>query len=168
MLISFRKLNRGTDIIEQEDRVELKGAEREHPDLVHLEPVKVRVQAWKDGETYHVHGRQSTEAEFRCSRCLTTFSRPLSMEWHRILTDAEPKEDEEDAVQVDPDQPVDVTPFIREALLLEFPLAPVCREDCKGLCPACGVNRNEQTCQCDTRPVDPRLAKLQELLDREE
>jgi uncharacterized protein len=168
MLISLWKLDRGTDIIEQEDRVELKGAEREHPNLVHLEPVKVRVQAWKDGETYHVQGRQSTEAELRCSRCLTTFSRPLSMEWHRILTDAEPQEDEEDMVKVDPDQPVDVTPFIREALLLELPLAPVCREDCKGLCPECGVNRNEQTCHCNTRRVDPRLAKLQELLDREE
>ena len=40
-------------------------------------------------------------------------------------------------------------PELREALMLEVPAFPVCSEDCKGLCPVCGVNRNEQKCECE-------------------
>ena len=56
-----------------------------------------------------------------------------------------------------------MTPYIREAVLLELPYAPVCREDCKGLCPVCGVDRNRESCSCNTERIDPRLAVLKEL-----
>ncbi len=58
---------------------------------------------------------------------------------------------------------IDLDPIVREQLLLALPMGTVCREDCKGLCPQCGINRNETKCGCDTKPVDPRLAALKNI-----
>ena len=57
---------------------------------------------------------------------------------------------------------VDLEPLIREQFVLAIPFAPLCREDCKGLCPQCGVDRNTTACQCEA-PGDPRLAALKGL-----
>ena len=57
---------------------------------------------------------------------------------------------------------VDLEPLARETVVLELPQAPLCREDCLGLCPTCGVDRNEGTCSC-APPLDPRWAVLDEL-----
>jgi uncharacterized protein len=54
----------------------------------------------------------------------------------------------------------DLAPTVREALLLESPAQPLCREDCRGLCPVCGVDRNNEDCGHDTRVPDPRWAAL--------
>ncbi|MFP2910354.1 YceD family protein [Pyxidicoccus sp. 3LFB2] len=58
---------------------------------------------------------------------------------------------------------IDLDPIVREQLLLALPMGTVCREDCKGLCPQCGINRNEAKCTCETKPVDPRLAPLKNI-----
>jgi uncharacterized protein len=49
---------------------------------------------------------------------------------------------------------------VREQVLLTLPGRTLCQEDCKGLCPHCGINRNLATCECVEKPVDPRLAAL--------
>ena len=52
--------------------------------------------------------------------------------------------------------------MLREQFVLAVPFAPLCREDCKGLCPQCGIDLNTGTCACE-KPVDPRLAALKGL-----
>jgi uncharacterized protein len=54
---------------------------------------------------------------------------------------------------------LDLEPIAHDACILELPLAPLCRPDCLGLCPSCGVNRNHETCTC-TEKADPRWAAL--------
>lgn len=54
---------------------------------------------------------------------------------------------------------VDLEPLLREQFVLAVPYAPLCREDCKGLCPQCGIDRNTGTCSCQ-KPIDPRFAGL--------
>ena len=54
---------------------------------------------------------------------------------------------------------VDLSPMAHDAILLDLPLAPLCRSDCQGLCPYCGIDRNEATCSCQA-PLDPRWATL--------
>ena len=57
------------------------------------------------------------------------------------------------------DDALDLAPMVRDAVVLELPLAPLCRDDCRGLCPHCGADRNHEQCEC--RPiVDPRWASL--------
>jgi uncharacterized protein len=56
--------------------------------------------------------------------------------------------------------------MIREQLHLVIPMKRLCRDDCRGLCPRCGTNRNEKTCGCSLEDQDPRLASLGKLLGR--
>lgn len=64
---------------------------------------------------------------------------------------------------------IDVGEAIREQILLALPPAPLCREDCKGLCPSCGKDLNEGDCGCDRKVQDPRWAALKALqLDKKE
>lgn len=57
---------------------------------------------------------------------------------------------------------VDLEPLAREAVVLELPQAPLCREGCLGLCPVCGADLNEVACGCEA-PTDPRWAVLDQL-----
>ena len=54
---------------------------------------------------------------------------------------------------------VDLGPLVRDAIVLELPMAPLCRDDCAGLCAVCGADRNEGECGC-VAPRDPRWANL--------
>ena len=62
---------------------------------------------------------------------------------------------------------LDLFDLVRDSLVLELPIAPLCREDCKGLCVTCGADRNEGECGCDA-PIDPRWASLETLRSPEE
>ena len=57
------------------------------------------------------------------------------------------------------DDTIDLGPLVRDAIVLELPMAPLCRPDCRGLCPSCGADRNEGECRC-VAPPDPRWANL--------
>ena len=59
---------------------------------------------------------------------------------------------------------LDLAPMARDALLLELPLAPLCRADCPGLCPTCGADLTEETCDCREVPGNPVWAALDGLL----
>lgn len=58
---------------------------------------------------------------------------------------------------------LDAAEAIRQALVSETPLAPLCRPECAGICPECGKNRNMNPCECEVEPIDPRLAGLLDL-----
>lgn len=60
---------------------------------------------------------------------------------------------------------LDTEPILKEQIQLEIPMRQLCRQDCAGLCPQCGSDRNEESCDCET-VVDPRWAALTELRDR--
>jgi uncharacterized protein len=74
---------------------------------------------------------------------------------------AEVSEDDLDVFPFDGEQ-VDLEPLLREQFVLAIPFAPLCAEDCKGLCPQCGIDRNTSSCTCEP-PIDPRLAALKGL-----
>jgi uncharacterized protein len=57
---------------------------------------------------------------------------------------------------------LDLGPVLREQIILAVPYAPICREECKGLCPQCGVDLNISSCHCEA-PVDPRLVALKDI-----
>jgi uncharacterized protein len=59
---------------------------------------------------------------------------------------------------------LDLESLARDAVMLELPLAPLCSEDCLGLCPQCGANRNETSCTC-VIAGDPRWSALDALRD---
>jgi uncharacterized protein len=62
------------------------------------------------------------------------------------------------------DETIDLGEVMRDEFYLALPMKPLCKDDCKGLCPVCGVNRNRETCACKADWVDPRLEALKALL----
>lgn len=71
----------------------------------------------------------------------------------------------EDLYVVESDE-VELDEILIPELILDLEMSVLCREDCKGLCPKCGCNLNRESCGCNTREIDPRLAVLQTLLDK--
>jgi uncharacterized protein len=95
-----------------------------------------------------------------CRRCLESAIGPLHVE---VLELCEPNPvDEELSYRLGHDE-LDLLPIVHDACILELPLAPLCREDCLGLCPVCGANRNVVACSC-TPPKDNRFAALEVLV----
>jgi len=98
-----------------------------------------------------------------CARCLETFEHSIPVEVEELYASPHPIGDTE--FFVGQDAKLDLAPLLRAEVLIALSHRQYCREDCKGLCPHCGTNLNYETCDCETEPIDPRMAKLKELLD---
>lgn len=100
-----------------------------------------------------------------CRRCAGRVEGEAVVKVNERFVDHRGPEDDE-AYLIENDF-IDLEPMVHDALLLELPLAPLCRESCAGLCPVCGGDRNESPCDCQA-PVDPRWATLEGLMFAEE
>jgi uncharacterized protein len=98
-----------------------------------------------------------------CVRCLSEFSQ--HMHWDFIEMYAFKKENmTESGLLMPEDAHIDLEPLIREYALLEVPIKPLCKPDCKGLCTICGENRNEVNCGHGNNTDDPPFSRLGDLL----
>ena len=111
------------------------------------------------GSTVVANGSVSADWEASCRRCLGPASGAVHVDVRELF---ERGADGEETYPLRGDQ-LDLEPLARDAVLLALPLAPVCADSCAGLCPTCGVNRNEVTCTCETDERDPRWAALDDL-----
>ncbi len=121
-----------------------------------------------------LRGRLSTGLELQCARCLEPVSQEITREFELLYrplgTDAGRDElsvtDAEAEIGYYQGEGLLLEDVLREQVLLALPLKVTCREDCKGLCPQCGKNLNEQQCSCSTEVEDPRWAALKEVRSR--
>ena len=163
--VDLRELARGP----VETRGELKQDDPvlEGLDVSLREPVVVsgRLQAIGDGRFYW-QGKATTVIQGECRRCLIPVSSPLSLEIGALFSQDAEALDDPDSYAVAPDATeVDVTPAVREELMLAAPRYVECSEDCKGLCPQCGKDLNAGQCGCDP-VVDARWQPLKALKDK--
>lgn len=130
--------------------------------------VQGEVELTRTERSLLVQGVLRTEAELACSRCLSVFSCPLTLdieEEYFPTTDvvsgtALPLPDDPDSFTIDKHNILDLTEAIRQYMLLAIPMKPLCYEDCAGLCPTCGHNLNQSPCNCPPQHADPRWSKL--------
>jgi uncharacterized protein len=129
----------------------------------------------KDEPRFILGGRLQARLQVMCGRCLEPFTLPVDtqVELTYVPHPATAANDEEVELSQDDlttafyrDQTLDLGEMVREQFYLALPMSPLCREDCKGLCPRCGTNLNQGTCACDVRWEDPRLAGLRTLLKK--
>ncbi len=112
-----------------------------------------------------VVGQASVSWRDTCRRCLRDVDgvavAPIAELFQRAITDP-------DAYLLEGDQ-LNLAELVREHLLLALPDAPLCRQDCPGLCPVCGADKSnpaEAECGCSSTPADPRWAALEGLADQ--
>jgi len=119
-----------------------------------------------------VTGRLSTQVTLTCDRCLAEFDQALRFDLEDefrpsidIVSGASlPVGTEDQDNLIDDHHILDLSEVVRQRILLNLPAHPVCRPDCKGLCPTCGQNLNEGACRCRAESSDPRWAALRDLL----
>lgn len=137
-----------------------------------------RIEKGED-QAVHFRGRLQARLGLHCGRCLEPFVKELDEDLdlffmpHEAEADADEEEQEVELSDRDmvvayyEDDRIDLGEMVREQMLLALPLRRLCREDCRGLCPSCGTNRNTGTCQCQpAETVDERLAPLRKIFDK--
>lgn len=112
----------------------------------------------------YVQGRLQTQIQMTCVRCLEPLSYPFDIEITEQYLFYRQEGDEEPIYFVATDGTIDITEPVRQQIWVNQPLHPLCHPDCQGLCPHCGANLNRETCNCQQKVIDPRLALLEELL----
>jgi uncharacterized protein len=111
-----------------------------------------------------VQGDFSAETILECVRCLTEFEHELNWEFTELYAFNKKSVSESDLLLPE-DQHIDLAPLIREYALLDIPINPICKPDCKGLCPVCGQNLNEADCGHKSLSEESPFSRLKDLLD---
>jgi len=137
--------------------------------IVAVRAAAVDLAIQKSADEYYCQGRVTAQVTVECARCLGEFETEFSGEIDFVVCS------EQDAAQhrgIDEEEYVcfqgndlrtDIVVPVRQALVLSMPMKPLCSEGCRGLCPTCGANLNERTCNCKTETFDPRWDGLKKL-----
>ena len=168
-------------------RIELENLEGRKGDFAHvyqpdeLNPVDERVRLTApavvtgkvrlSGNEVFVSGHLDTRAQIECDRCLQPVEAPVSADFAlEYITGSEYESSEvaeltdaEMSVSVFNGEALDIDEIVKEQILLAVPTRMLCREDCKGICPECGIDRNTGECSCVADNIDPRWAALKNL-----
>jgi uncharacterized protein len=153
------------------------GAIEYAPDTQQAGPLKVKARAEllvehrgpkEFVEDIRLRGRFKGQFELLCARCLEPVQKLLAGDFDLIFrpesVDADPAEhaitEDETEIGYYDESGLRLEDAVREQVLLSLPGRTLCREDCKGLCPECGVNRNTTGCKCAETPKDPRWHAL--------
>ena len=134
------------------------------PDL-HIKGLSGSIRATRTPQGILLQVKIIAQTVLECVRCLINFHQSLNVSFtelyafsQRYVTDS--------GLLMPETGIIDLTPLLREYILLEIPISPLCFPDCKGLCLICGNNLNESKCNHEDETVDPRLASLKTFLDK--
>ena len=105
-----------------------------------------------------VTGTATVQLQGECARCLTGIEDDMSFDLQELFFHPGREVDEEERLVED--ESIDLEPVLRDAVVMDLPFTPLCREDCLGLCPECGANLNDDPDHEHDLAVDPRWSKL--------
>jgi uncharacterized protein len=121
----------------------------------------------------HLKGRVAARLQLECDRCLKPVEFPVDSEFKLEYVTPEAYETQQ-AVELNAQdldlsifdgEAIDIDELVTAELLLAVPDHVLCSENCKGICPGCGVDRNSVGCECQTAEIDPRWAGLKQLIN---
>jgi uncharacterized protein len=136
-----------------------------------IETAEIRGRVGRKGQEVELRGELAGKIGAVCDRCLQPVEIPVRSRFRERFVPAvgwraEPQHElqEEDLnLAVFDGEAIELDDLVREELLLAVPAHVLCREDCKGLCPVCGIDRNRSSCQCETGETDSRWEGLENL-----
>jgi len=143
-------------------------------DYQFTEPLQVHVTFSRSQLDLFFDGEVRGRANATCGRCLESYALDVAQDFSIVLT---PKTRLTGEIELAPGDltqsfyegsEIDLTPLVYEQILLALPTRPLCGEECRGLCPRCGINRNSGRCSCVVEAGDPRWSALRNLkIDRD-
>jgi len=136
-----------------------------------IAPATINGKVRLSGNQVFVNGHLDARAQVECDRCLKPVQVPVDADFtleyisgsQYESTEVAELTEEELSVSVFDDHGLDVDEIVKEQILLAVPTRLLCSEDCKGICPECGTDRNTGECKCVTDDIDPRWAALKNL-----
>jgi uncharacterized protein len=133
-----------------------------------IDPVELDLHLDSVVDGVLVRGQMSFTLDLPCARCLVTQRQHRDVAVTELFIDPAKRDDGEDDEPgyelLDAATAIDLSTMVRDSLLLGLPLRILCREDCRGLCPTCGADRNVTDCgHADREPTDPRWSALANL-----
>lgn len=136
----------------------------EHP---FQQPIHVQGKLENKADVFYLRAQVVAPVDTHCARCGVPVQVQKELEIDLVIASSLSNEEGSDDIYVVEGETFDLDGIIREELILNMDMTVLCSEDCKGLCPRCGKNLNEGDCGCGRTEVDPRLAKLTQLLKEE-
>ncbi|MBO8159443.1 DUF177 domain-containing protein [Thermosyntropha sp.] len=128
-------------------------------------PAEVYLEVENTGEMFLAKGKLKAKVILECSRCLKESEFPVDIDlYFNIVEKGLQGEFTEENVVFFTGDEVDITTYLEEEVMLSLPLQPLCKEDCRGLCPFCGADLNTGACRCQEQNIDPRWEKLKQLI----
>ncbi|MCX7760690.1 MAG: DUF177 domain-containing protein [Hydrogenothermaceae bacterium] len=135
------------------------------------EKIPVHLHLLKDKDGYIITISIDTSINMTCDRCLVEFPQKFAFSESVLFTKKLPKhselsEEELLTEYLEDEEKFNLNEFVREEILVNTPMKVLCKEDCKGLCPFCGIDKNIESCDCERkylREISP-FSKLQGLL----
>ncbi|NLF79894.1 MAG: DUF177 domain-containing protein [Clostridia bacterium] len=117
----------------------------------------------RGGGLFLVEGKYTAQVKLACSRCLAAFTLPVSGEIKAVYgpSAADDAEGELDYRELSGDE-IALGGMILDEISFSLPMQPLCNEECRGLCPFCGIDLNSGNCDCAGEQIDPRWEKLTE------
>ena len=119
------------------------------------------------GDVLLLEGKIMATYKNACGRCLEPLVKELSIDFCEKVFPALAEAKEDDALVYESDF-FDLSGFVKDLLFLEQPINLLCCDDCKGLCPECGINLNLSSCSCPGGSIDPRLLALQQFMENKQ
>ncbi len=145
-----------------------------HPDFGFTDKIRAQLVVTHVEQQYIIRGQLTTQAQAKCVRCLKSFSLPVDehVDWIvQVVTDQTEEIGEDDAEDFwhipAGTSELEIGDRVREIILVSLPTNPRCQADCRGLCPHCGADLNEEECECSDERIDPRWAALQDLVHQQ-
>ncbi len=157
MIVDLREIDRSSGTITGEETVQI-----EDPQTGEVQvPCRIELDYRQTSGTFHFHGRVSGAYSSECSRCLDPAQVTVRGDFQLMVRRGEHDgETADDLLVLSPSQhEVDLSPWIRETVVLNEPMIVLCSESCRGLCPECGANRNREACN-HGEASDPRWDAL--------
>ncbi len=135
------------------------------------DPLQSEVKISKAGQSILIRGKVQTRLILQCVRCLREFFYPISSEYELTLLplkntsfaeEVELSSEDMDSSFIEGGE-IHLSEIACEQVFLEIPIKPLCQEDCRGLCPSCGIDLNLSSCNCKEKELGSKFLELQKL-----
>ena len=169
MRIRLEKI--GSEPYEWREQVTIPIASLDRPELLELGEITWQGRVWAEPPGFRLEATLAYEQTIACDRCLKPIVQPITIEVKLLMVQNSPQPradeieltaDDLEIGYLDGDE-FDADQILVEQLQLNVPMRVVCRENCQGLCPRCGVDRNVESCGCEETGGDPRWESLRSL-----
>ena len=145
---------------------EMDPLQSQHGQLFSNSPLKLKGVLTNEDGIVFLTGLIEGEVNISCGRCLELFNMSIAAEINEVYYN-----ETMDSDQVDEDwipfrgNELDVASEVVKAMISSLPMKVLCNQECKGLCPGCGINLNQDQCSCKGENIDPRLEVLKNFLE---